>query len=149
MNPRSSDDYAEFFGPYLGRVLLRARKEKRVSQVALADTLDVNDATLRRIEAGHGPMRSKHVKAICKALDLRLTDVVLEALSSFWMDFQRKAEEEGEPGSANPSGPYYRLRKNILEKFDANTRAQRELIQAHLDMEAFIYFKLRLEDLKD
>jgi transcriptional regulator with XRE-family HTH domain len=63
MNPRSSDDYAEFFGPHLGRVLLRARKEKRVSQVALANTLDVNDATLRRIEAGHGPMRSKHVKA--------------------------------------------------------------------------------------
>jgi transcriptional regulator with XRE-family HTH domain len=149
MNPRSSDDYADFFGPHLGRVLLRARKEKRISQVALANTLDVNDATLRRIEAGQGPMRSKHVKAICKALDLRLTDVVLEALISFWMDFQRKAEEEGEPGSANPLGPYHRLREKILDKFDANTRTQRELIQAHLDMEAFIYFKLRLEDLKD
>lgn len=149
MTPESFDDYGNFFGPYLGRVLLRARKEKGLSQVALADTLDVNDATLRRIELGQSPMRSKHVKAICKALDLRLTDVVLEALSSIWMDFQRKAEEEGEPGSAKPLGPYYRLRENILDKFDASTRAQRELIQAHLDMEAFIYFKMRLEDLKD
>jgi transcriptional regulator with XRE-family HTH domain len=149
MNPRSFDEHDDFFGPYLGRVLLRARKEKRVSQLALAEMVHLSDSTLRRIEIGQGPMRPKLVMAICEALDLRLTDVVLEALFSFWMDFQEKAEEGGEAGSANPLGPYNRLRENILDKFDANSRTQRELLVAHLDMEAFIHFKRRLEDLKD
>ncbi|HEV7504479.1 MAG TPA: helix-turn-helix transcriptional regulator [Thermoanaerobaculia bacterium] len=148
MNPRSFYDYEDFFGPYLGSVLLRARKEKGVSQLALAETVHVSDGTLRRIEIGQGPMRPKLVMAICEALDLRLTDVVLEALFSFWMDFQRKAEEGGDAGSANSLGPYRRLRENVLDKFDANTRTERELMEARLDMEAFIHFKRRLEDLK-
>lgn len=149
MNPGSFDDLDDFFRPYVGSVLLRARKEKRVSQVALADTVDISDGTLRRIELGQGPMRSKHVKAICDALGLRLTDVVLEAMFSFWMDFQRKAAEGGETSSANPLGPYNRLRENILDKFDANSRTQRELLVAHLDMDAFIHFKRSLAGLKD
>jgi len=148
-NPRSFDDYEDFFGPYLGAVLLRARKEKHVSQLALAETVRISDGTLRRIEMGQGPMRPKFVTAICDALGLRLADVVLEALFSFWMDFQRKAAEDAEDGSANPLGPYQRLREKILDRFDANTRTRRELIEARLDMEAFIHFKMKLEDLED
>jgi hypothetical protein len=46
-------------------------------------------------------------------------------------------------------GPYQRLRENILDKFDANTRTQRELLEAQLEMDAFIHFLRRLEDLKN
>jgi|GEM_PF-2061772 len=149
MNPGSFDDYEDFFGPYLGPILLRARKEKRVSQLELAEKIHISDGTLRRIEFGQGPMRPKLVKAICEVLSLRFADVVLEALFSFWMDFQKKAAAGGEAGSANALGPYHRLRETVLDKFDANTRTRRELIEAQLDMEAFIHFKRRLEDLKD
>ena len=111
--------------------------------------VDVSDGTLRKIELGQGPMRPKFVAAICHVLGLRHNDVVQEAMFSFWMDFQSKAAEDGKDGSANPLGPYHRLREKILEKFDANIRTQRELIEAYLEMVAFIHFKTRLEGLKD
>ena len=149
MKPRSFDDYDDFLGPYLGPVLVRARRKQGFSQLAVAEMVHVSDGTLRRIESGQGPMRPTLVRSICEALDLRLNDVVLEALFLFWIDFQKKAGEDGEDSSANPLGPYQRLRSNILDKFDANTRTQRELLEAQLDMDAFIHFLRRLEDLKN
>jgi transcriptional regulator with XRE-family HTH domain len=115
MKPRSFDDHDDFLGPYLGPVLVRARRKQGFSQLAVAEMVHVSDGTLRRIESGQGPMRPKLVRSICEALDLRLNDVVLEALFSFWIDFQKKAGEGGEDSSANPLGPYQRLRENILD----------------------------------
>jgi transcriptional regulator with XRE-family HTH domain len=148
-SPRSFDEYEDFFGPYLGPILVRARKERDMSQVALAEKLRISDATLRRIETGLGPMRPRIVASICKALDLRLDDVVLEALFSFWKDFQRRATEGGGEDSANVLGPYQRLRERILDKFDAHVRSRRELMEADLDLQAFIHFKLKLDGLDD
>jgi hypothetical protein len=105
-------------------------------------------ASLALRKPSSGSLR-RQLPSSLRPRDLRLTDVVLEALFSFWIDFQKKAGEGGEDSSANSLGPYQRLRENILDKFDANTRTQRELLEAHLDMDAFIRFLRRLEDLKN
>jgi transcriptional regulator with XRE-family HTH domain len=147
--PKSFDDYEDFFGPYLGPILSKVRKAKGLSQVGLAERVRIGDATLRRIENGAGPMRPKVIAAICKELDVLLDDVVLEALFSFWKDFQRRASEGTAAGATSILGPYQRMRDRIFERYEANVRTGRELMEANLDLQAFIHFKMRLDTLGD
>lgn len=108
-----------------------------IKQEELARKIGINDATLRRIEAGQGA-RPAYVKSICEALDLAYEDVVTEALFDLWRGFHDATEGAGRM-------PLQRLRDNLFERFDAYQKSQRALFEAYFEFESFVHFKMRWE----
>jgi transcriptional regulator with XRE-family HTH domain len=136
-NP-GADGTDDILGPSLGKVLLRARRARTIKQEDLARQIGVNDATLRRIEAGQGA-RPAYVKSICEALNLSYEEVVTEALFDLWRGFQ------GGPEGAERV-PLQRFRDSLVEKFDAYQKSQRALFEAYFEFESFVHFKMKWED---
>ena len=126
----------DFLSPFLGPILQRGRKARGRSQEALAKDIGINDATLRKIEKGHGADPAS-VELICKVLGLDYEDVVGEALFKFWQSFH---------GSTRDRLPLQLLRQRLLAKFAAYQRVQSELFEAYLDFESFVHFKMKWED---
>jgi transcriptional regulator with XRE-family HTH domain len=132
-------DPEDFLAPVLGRLLLTARKSNGMKQETLAKKIGVNDATLRRIESGQGSMRPRYVRAICTALGLDYSELVTEALFTFWNNFRAT-------GSAPGTRPVQFLRERILARVDAHQKTERDLVEAYLDFESFVHFKTKFED---
>jgi transcriptional regulator with XRE-family HTH domain len=110
----------DILGPSLGKILLRARRARMIKQEDLARKVGINDATLRRIEAGQGA-RPAYVKSLCEALDLSYEDVVTEALFDLWRGFH-STERAGRM-------PLQMLREGLFEK-----------------LEGFVHFKMKWEE---
>jgi transcriptional regulator with XRE-family HTH domain len=137
--PVETGDPEDFLAPVLGPLLLDARKKANgMKQETLAKKIGVNDATLRRIESGQGPLRPKYVRAICDALGLDYGELVTEALFTFWNNFRTSGSGPGER-------PVQFLRERILARVDAHQKTERELVEAYLDFESFVHFKTRWE----
>jgi transcriptional regulator with XRE-family HTH domain len=126
----------DFLGPFIGKILLRARKARNITQEDLARKVGVNDGTLRRIEGGLG-VRPAYVQLICEALGLDHEEVVTEALLRLWLSFS---------STAAARRPLRLLRENFMGKLDTYQKAQRELVEAYLDFESFVHFKTKWED---
>jgi transcriptional regulator with XRE-family HTH domain len=133
--PAESRDQEDFLAPFLGPLLLRARRAAGMKQEALARKIDINDATLRRIENGMGPVRPKNVRAICRALGTDYQELVTEALFMYWKSL-----------SSRESSPLKILRARLLAQVEAYQKTQRELIEAYLDFESFVHFKTKWDD---
>jgi len=108
-----------------------------IKQEDLARKVGINDATLRRIEAGQGA-RPAYVRSICEALDLSYEDVVTEALFDLWRGFH-STEGAGRM-------PLQMLRESLFEKLDAYQKSQRALFEAYFEFESFVHFKMKWED---
>ena len=128
----------DILGPSLGKILLRARKARTIKQEDLARQIGVNDATLRRIEAGQGA-RPAYVKSICQALHLSYEEVVTEALFDLWQGLHGGAEGAGR-------APLQTFRDSLAEKLDAYQKSQRALFEAYFEFESFVHFKMKWED---
>src|SRR5437868_10387852 len=122
----------DFLGPSLGRILLRARKVRGIKQEDLAKQIGINDATLRRIEAGQGA-RPAYVRSICEALDLHYEEIVAEALFDLWRGFHGSPEGAGRM-------PLQMLRDNLFEQLDAYQKSQRGLFEAFFEFQSFVHF---------
>ena len=134
----ATDGTDDILGPSLGRILLRARKARTIKQEDLARQIGINDATLRRIEAGQGA-RPAYVKSICEALGLSYEEVVTEALFDLWRGFHSGTEGAGRV-------PLQMFRDSLFEKLDAYQKSQRALFEAYFDFESFVHFKMKWED---
>jgi transcriptional regulator with XRE-family HTH domain len=126
----------DFLSPFLGPILQRGRKAHDRSQEDLAKEIGINPTTLRKIEKGQG-VDPASVEMICKVLGLVYEDVVGEALFKFWQTFQ---------GSTRDRLPLNHLRQRLLAKFAAYQRVQSELLEAYLDFESFVHFKMKWEE---
>lgn len=133
---RKGESPNDFLSPFLGPILQRGRKAHHRSQEALAREIGINDATLRKIEKGHGADPAS-VELICKALGLDYEGVVGEALFKFWQTFH---------GSTRERLPLHRLREHLLARFAAYQRVQADLFAAFLDFESFVHFKMKWEE---
>jgi transcriptional regulator with XRE-family HTH domain len=129
---KEEDD--DFLGPHLGPVLFRIRKPV-MTQEQLAAELEMNAATLRRIESGLGPIRPAVVRDICRILKADFNSVIKEAAAALARDFQRRAAPEGgdagEPSSIEKARA---SRTKILATFDARVRSDREMLEGLLDI---------------
>jgi len=126
----------DFLSPFLGPILLRGRKADGRSQERLAREIGINDATLRKIEKGQGADPAS-VQMICKTLGLDYEDVVSEALFTFWRDFH---------GTTPGRRPLERLLQRLRAKFAAYQKGQSELLEAYLEFESFVHFKMKWEE---
>jgi transcriptional regulator with XRE-family HTH domain len=131
----SRDQENDYLAPFLGPLLLRARRAAGIKQEVLARKIDINDATLRRIETGQGPVRPKNVRAICRALGADYQEIVTEALFTYWKSL-----------TSRESSPLRILRARLLTHLEAHQKTQRELIEAYLDFESFVHFKTKWDD---
>lgn len=135
----AAKDPEDFLSPVLGPLLLRARKSAGMKQDALAEKIGVNDATLRRIEGGRGPLQPRYVRAICQALGADYEEILTEALFTFWNDLRHSGAPQG-------ARPLELLREKILLRVDAHQKTERDLVEAYLDFETFVHFKTKWED---
>jgi|SRR6185369_2166107 len=126
----------DFLSPFLGPILQRGRKAHDRSQEDLAKEIGINATTLRKIEKGYGADPAS-VAMICKVLGLSYEDIVGEALFKFWQSFH---------GSTRDRLPLHLLRQRLLAKFAAYQRVQSELLEAYLDFESFVHFKMKWEE---
>lgn len=110
-----------------------------MKQDVLAKKIGVNDATLRRIEAGQGPLRPRYVRAICQTLGADYEEILTEALFTFWNDLRRSDSAQG-------ARPLELLREKILLRVEAHHKTERDLVEAYLDFESFVHFKAKWED---
>ena len=133
----AADGTDDILGPSLGKILLRARRERTIKQEELARQIGINDATLRRIEAGQGA-RPAYVRSICEALGLSYEEVVTEALFDLWRGFHKSTEGAGQ-------APLQVFRDSLFEKFDAYQESQRALFEAYFEFESFVHFKTKWE----
>ena len=65
------DESLEQFLKHLGENIAFIRKEKGLSQIQLADEMDMERSNLRRIEAGRTNLTVATIYRICKALDIK------------------------------------------------------------------------------
>ncbi|HEX3526363.1 MAG TPA: helix-turn-helix transcriptional regulator [Thermoanaerobaculia bacterium] len=133
----AADGTDDILGPSLGKILLRARRARTIKQEELARKVGINDATLRRIEAGQGA-RPVYVRSICEALGLSYEEVVTEALFDLWRGFHQSTEGAGQ-------APLQRFRDSLFEKFAAYQESQRALFEAYFEFESFVHFKMKWE----
>jgi len=133
----AADGTDDILGPSLGKILLRARRARTIKQEELARQIGINDATLRRIEAGQGA-RPAYVKSICEALGLSYEEVVMEALFDLWRGFHKGTEGAG-------PAPLQMFRDSLFEKLDAYQESQRALFEAYFEFESFVHFKMKWE----
>lgn len=74
-SPYSSDPVLEA----LGHAIARARKERGISQEALAHTTEIDRAYMSALENGKQNMGVLHLARIAYALDMTVTELVMEA----------------------------------------------------------------------
>jgi len=134
----AADGTDDILGPSLGKILLRARRARTIKQEELARKVGINDATLRRIEAGQGA-RPAYIRSICEALGLSYEEVVTEALFDLWRGFH-KSKKRAE------QAPLQVFRDSLFEKFDAYQESQRALFEAYFEFESFVHFKMTWEE---
>jgi transcriptional regulator with XRE-family HTH domain len=113
--------------PFLGKILLGKRKEKNFKQEELAKKIEINDATVRRIETGQGGSED-NIRKICGFLGLSYEEVVIEALFDL---FRARLSEGSEQTLVR------KLRDDLSEKIDAYQRSQRRLFDAYFELMIF------------
>lgn len=74
----------------IGEIIRRERQAKGLSMRALAKKADVSLATLLNAESGKHKPTSSTLRSIASALDLKSSDIMLEAIGSIVREADKK-----------------------------------------------------------